>query len=66
MGSEMCIRDRYMPEGTHSDALNGLGRVVKERRTDVLRKAALLGVEYLGAHKLIVDEINALETMETT
>lgn len=56
----------YMPEGTHSDALNGLGRVVKERRTDVLRKAALLGVEYLGAHKLIVDEINALETMETT
>ena len=52
----------YMPEGSHADALSGLGRVIKDRRQDVLRKAALLGVEYLGAHKEIADELEPVET----
>ena len=52
----------YMPEGTHIESLAGIGRVTKERREDILRKTALLGVEYLGAHKEIVDEQPAAES----
>ena len=41
----------YMPPTVDGDALSGLGRVVQERRAEVLQQTALLGVEYLGAHK---------------
>ena len=41
----------YMPPTVEGDALSGLGRVVQERRAEVLQLTALLGVEYLGAHK---------------
>jgi hypothetical protein len=47
----------YMPQTVQGKVTAGMGQVSPARREDVLRKAALLGVEYLGKHKERVDPI---------
>lgn len=45
----------YMPQTVNNKVTEGMGLVSAARRADVLRKAALVGVEYLAKHKEFID-----------
>jgi DNA repair exonuclease SbcCD nuclease subunit len=47
----------YLDSDTESELLAGMGRVDRERREAVLRQSALVGIEYLGAHKEAVQPV---------
>jgi len=42
---------QYMPQTVSSKVTNGMTDVPLNRRDEILRKAMLLGVEYLADHK---------------
>ena len=41
----------YSPNTVENTMTTGIGQVSQSRREDVLRQAAMVGVEYLAAHK---------------
>ena len=45
----------YMPQTVANKVTEGMGLVSDSRREEILRKAALVGVEYLGQHKEFTD-----------
>ena len=47
----------YMPQTVQGKVTAGMGQVSPKKREEVLRQAALMGVEYLGKHKERVDPI---------
>jgi DNA repair exonuclease SbcCD nuclease subunit len=42
----------YTPAAIQDDSLATIGRVTKERRAEILREAAMVGVEYLSQHDI--------------
>ncbi len=51
---KLALHD-YLPTGVEGDAFAGIGHVTGDRRTNILRNSALMGVEYLAAHKGLAD-----------
>ena len=54
----------YMPHSVKGDMMASVGHVPRERREPTLRRAAMIGVNYLAGHKHI-EEANT-ETNPTT
>ena len=49
----------YLPNSVESEIMAGISQVSKDRRNEILRRAALTGIEYLGAHREPVQPIDA-------
>ncbi len=45
----------YMPQTVQGDLMSSVGHVSKEQREKILRKAALIGIEYLASHKVVAE-----------
>jgi hypothetical protein len=41
----------YMPKTVEGKLTAGIGQTTEKRRTEILRQAAMVGIEYLGKHK---------------
>ncbi len=48
----------YMPHSVKGDTMSSVGHLTRERREPTLRRAAMIGVDYLAGHKHI-DEANS-------
>ena len=46
---------QYMPQTVKGDAMANVGYVNRENRDSILRKTAMVGIEYLAAHKEVAE-----------
>ncbi|MFK7766430.1 MAG: exonuclease SbcCD subunit D [Mariniblastus sp.] len=47
----------YMPQTVNNKVTEGMGQVLDKKREEILRKATLVGVEYLAKHKELSDPV---------
>jgi DNA repair exonuclease SbcCD nuclease subunit len=59
----------YTPTNVEGTLTSGMSQVSQARREEILRRAAMVGIDYLAAHKHYggdVDEVQGTETVEAT